>query len=188
MNFGTKEMAGAGAVLLLLVGAYGVTSMDTSSGGSQTCQDLISSVNNSGVDNWRNYELVDVNECEKYSISELEKPLLVETFAVWCSICLKQQNNVKEFHKNSEVKSVALDIDPNEDAEKVRSHTERHGFEWRYSVAPAQMTQDMVDKFGGAIRIPPRAPMVLVCEEGARKLPDGVKPVSKLEEEVEKGC
>lgn len=145
-------------------------------------------LNSSEDKDWQDIELEDVRNGEAYTVAELEKPVLLETFAVWCPTCTRQQEAVKEFEKDADVTSVSLDVDPNEDADKVRSHIQRNGFDWRYSIAPSEMSQKLAKEFGNVVLNPPSAPMILVCEEGARKLPNGVKPPSKLEEEVEKGC
>jgi len=137
---------------------------------------------------WRETELRDISTGENYSISELEKPILVETFAVWCPTCTNQQQQLKEFHNSSNVTSVSLDVDPNENKEKAQNHIDRYGFDWRYSVALASMTRQLIQEYGNSIAQPPVAPMILVCENGTRRLPNGVKTPSKLGEEVEKGC
>ena len=36
------------------------------------------------TDNWRSIELEDVNTEQTFTISGLEKPVVIETFAVWC--------------------------------------------------------------------------------------------------------
>jgi len=138
--------------------------------------------------NWTEIEVEDVSTGESFSVEELEKPVLVETFAVWCSTCTRQQQEVKQFHEESNVTSISLNTDPNEDAARVRQHKERHGFDWRYAVAPTEMSRKLADRHGDVMLQPPRAPMVLICENGERMLPTGVKPVSELSEEAEKDC
>lgn len=140
------------------------------------------------VGDWQEVKLEDVSTGKTFTVAELEKPVLVETFAVWCPTCTRQQKEIKKYHRQYDANSVSLDVDPNEDASKVRSHIQRHGFGWRYAVAPPQMTKLLIDRYGNSIVHPPSSPMILVCENGTRRLPDGVKPVSKLREEVEAGC
>lgn len=138
---------------------------------------------------WNTTVLEDVNSGESYTISDLEKPVLVETFAVWCSTCTAQQQQVADLKSSgSEVTSVSLNTDPNEDASRVRDHTDRHGFGWRYSVAPPEVTSSLAERFGSSMLNPPSAPMVLVCEEGTRRLRDGIKTSSDLEEQIDRGC
>ncbi len=139
--------------------------------------------------NWTTVELEDVESGETFTIAELEKPVLVETFAVWCPTCLRQQREVEKLHgQYSGFTSVSLDTDPNEDAAKVRQHLEKNGFGWRYAVAPTEMTAGLVQEFGSSIVNAPSAPMVIVCEDGTRRLQNGVKSASTLQAELEEGC
>lgn len=139
-------------------------------------------------DSWRTVELTDVREGESYSIDSLEKPVLLETFAVWCPTCTRQQQEIKELHGDVNFTSVSLNVDQNENADKIRSHIQSNGFDWRYSIAPATLTQKLIREFDPSMAQPPSAPVVLVCENSSRKLKNGVKPASKLEEEIRKGC
>ena len=148
----------------------------------------IRSGNSSGVTDWQDIELEDVNSGEIFTVSELEKPMLVESFAVWCPTCTRQQQEIKKLHENSNVTSVSLNVDSNEDEDQVRKHIEENGFDWRYAVSPTELTRALVLEYGPSMANPPSAPAVLVCENSTRKLSNGVKPVSKLKDEVEKGC
>ena len=175
LNLGTKQYLAVVLVLLFsLTGAY-------------TLFDSQESDTRENID-WKQVELEDVRSGEAYTVAELEKPVLVETFAVWCTTCTRQQQEVQKFHSESGVTSVSLNVDSNEDRQKIQDHLDRHGFDWRYSVSPTSLTRSLISDHGRVMVNPPSAPMVLVCEEGERKLPTGVKPVSKLQEEVEKGC
>lgn len=140
---------------------------------------------------WRTATLTDVRTDETFVIDDFSRPVLLETFAVWCSTCLRQQRQIQAFHDQvgDDVISVSLNVDPNEDASKVVAHTERHGFDWRYAVSPPGVTNSLVEDFGRSITVPPRAPMVLICPEGgARRLDDGVKSVEALRAAVSTGC
>jgi thiol-disulfide isomerase/thioredoxin len=176
-DIGSREYVFLGVGILLVaalaVGAS-IESSSTSQGG--------------GADDWQDVELKNVNSGENYTIRSLEKPVLVESFAVWCPTCTRQQQEIKKLHNGSDVTSVSLDVDPNEDVEKVKQHTKENGFDWHYSVVPSEMTRMLVNEYGNSIAHPPSAPAILVCEDSTRKLPNGVKPVSKLQEEIEKGC
>lgn len=137
---------------------------------------------------WKQVTLQDVSTGENFTMAELEKPVLVETFAVWCPTCTRQQVEIQKLHKRTNITSVSLDVDPNEDASKIRSHIQRNGFSWRYAISPIELTNMLRAKFGNSVANPPTAPVILVCENDSRRLPDGVKPVSTLQEEIEKGC
>ena len=138
--------------------------------------------------NWQEVNLTDVRNGEKFTVADLEKPVLIETFAVWCTTCTRQQQEIKKLHGEVNVTSVSLNVDPNEGESKIRNHIRREGFNWRYAISPIQMTNTLRNEYDNTIANPPSAPVVLVCENETRRLQNGVKPASKLEEEIRKGC
>lgn len=140
---------------------------------------------------WRTTELTDVLTDETFTVETLPKPVLLETFAVWCSTCLRQQKQIRTLHERigtDAVTSVTLNTDPNEDAATVRNHAEEEGFDWRYAVSPPEVTNALVESFGETVTVPPKAPVIVVCEDGARRLRDGVKSAGDLESALERGC
>jgi len=143
------------------------------------------------VDAWMHTELRDVASGETYRISDFYgRPVLVESFAVWCSICLRQQREMHRFIEmyGDHVVHVSLDTDPNEDELAVQLHLQKHGFSWYYSVAPINMTTALIDAFGLTVVNAPRAPVLLVSPSGtARLLPGGVKTAEELMAYIEAG-
>jgi len=142
---------------------------------------------------WMDSELCNVRDGEVFTIGQFDKPVLLESFAVWCPICTQQQKKTKELHDGEfgdEFISISLDTDPNEDEAIVRSHTNANGFTWRYSVAPAEVTQMLINDLTLAIINPPTVPMVLVCPDGNFRRLSGtrVRSAEKLREEIEAGC
>ena len=141
---------------------------------------------------WMDIELIDVATGETFKISDFAgKTILLESFAVWCPTCLTQQKELQKLQasEGDDVIHISLDTDPNEDAEKVREHTQRYGFGWYFAVSPIELTQALIDEFGLDFVSAPRAPVVLICKDGsARFLRSGVKPVEELAAEVAQGC
>jgi len=141
---------------------------------------------------WINFELEDVATGEKFKISDFSnKPVLLESFAVWCPTCTRQQNEIKILHEElpDDFISISLNTDPNEDKEAVKKHLESNGFNWRYAIAPTDMTKSLISQFGIGIVNAPSAPVILICEDGTvRKLDSGLKRVDELKEEINKGC
>ena len=132
-------------------------------------------------------ELKNVNTGNTFKISELnDKPILMESFAVWCPTCTKQQKITKEFHKEvgDSVISISIDTDPNEDEARVLQHTTENGFDWYYAIAPVKFTQSLIDQFGVGIVNAPTVPMILICGDKVKLLDSGIKSVSELKEEV----
>jgi len=136
---------------------------------------------------WIDFELKDVATGETFKITDFnDKPILLESFAVWCPTCTKQQKTTKAFHEEvgDSVVSISIDTDPNEDENRVKEHIERNGFNWYYAIAPAEMTKSLIDQFGIGIVNAPAVPMILICGDNVKKLDSGIKSVSELKEEV----
>lgn len=137
---------------------------------------------------WMTIPLKNIQDGTTFTIAEkLDRPILLESFAVWCPTCTRQQQEVRFYHDlvGDAIVSISLDTDPNEDEDRVREHIERHGFYWYYAVSPVELTQALIDDFGIGIVNAPRVPFILICPDGSyRQLQGGVKPVSVLEEEV----
>jgi thiol-disulfide isomerase/thioredoxin len=141
---------------------------------------------------WMDFELTDVSSGKKFRLSDFKgKPVLLESFAVWCPTCTEQQKQVKELRSmgGDEIIHISLDTDPNEDLEKVREHIESNGFDWVYAVSPIELTRALIDEFGQQIVFAPGVPMILICEDLAtRLLRTGIKTPQDMLSEVEKGC
>jgi thiol-disulfide isomerase/thioredoxin len=142
--------------------------------------------NNNQEESWRNIALQDVNTGEQFTISQFEdKPILLESFAVWCPTCTAQQRKIKELHDEigDQAVSISLDTDSNEDEERVRAHTQKNGFDWYYAVSPIELTQALIDDFGSSIVNAPSVPMILLCpNKTPEKLPNGQKSVQELKD------
>lgn len=137
---------------------------------------------------WLNTELTNVNTDETYRLSDFSgQKVLIESFAVWCPTCTKQQEILKTME--GDVIHVSIGTDPNEDEIKLKEHALSKGFDWYYSVAPKEFTQSWIEEFGIGIINAPRVPMILLCEDQSyRKLADGLKTVKDLQDEIIKGC
>lgn len=137
---------------------------------------------------WWNTELRNVNNGETFSISDFEgKPILLESFAIWCPICTKQQRETKELDDElgDSFVSISLDTDPNENEDRLLEHTTKNGFDWYYAVSPSDMTRALINDFGVEIVNAPSVPVVLICGDGsARKLDSGLKDVAELKAEL----
>ncbi|PIN91323.1 hypothetical protein COU57_01085 [Candidatus Pacearchaeota archaeon CG10_big_fil_rev_8_21_14_0_10_32_14] len=163
------------------------------SGNLRQQEDLTNENKNQETMSWINTELKNIRTEENFKISDFRgKPVLVESFAVWCPTCKKQQNEIKKLHEEvgDSVVSIALDTDPNEDETKILNHIQENGFNWYYAVSPIEMTQSLISEFGNGIISAPSAPMILICEDGSyRKLGgSGSRSVEELKEELERGC
>ena len=140
---------------------------------------------------WMDTELTDVTTGQKFKISDFKgKPILLESFAVWCPTCLRQQKEMAELKlsEGDAIIHISLDTDPNEDEAKVREHVERNGLDWYFAVAPIELTNALVDEFGLSVVNAPSAPVILISEDqSTRLLRSGVKSADDLLSEIEMG-
>lgn len=138
---------------------------------------------------WTDLSLKNINTQEEFKISDFSgKPILIESFAVWCPTCTSQQKKIKELHDElgDSVISISLDTDPNEDESKVIGHVSKYGFDWIYVISPVELTKALIDEFGIDFVNAPSAPMALICPDGTYKqLRSGVKSSSELKEEID---
>ncbi len=138
---------------------------------------------------WMDIELTDVATGQTFKINDFKgKPILLESFAVWCPTCLAQQKEIKKV-KQSEgdaIIHISLDTDPNEDADKIREHMERNGLDWYFVVSPIELTNALIDEFGLVVVNAPSAPVILIYEDqSTRFLRSGVKSAEELISEIQ---
>jgi len=136
---------------------------------------------------WREVTLKDILTNHEYKVSDYEdKVVVLETFAVWCPTCRKQQEEIKELIESGDDSiHISLDIDPNEDEEKVKNHANKNGFDWIFSVAPVSLTKDLIEEFGPTVANAPQAPTIIICPGGsAQLLKNGVKSADELAEVI----
>jgi len=140
---------------------------------------------------WFSASLTNVNTGESFTINDLKgKVVLVETMAVWCSNCLKQQTQVKALHaslgERDDFVSIGFDIDPNEDADRLKSFVEGNGFDWHYAVAPDDVSRDIASLYGAQFLNPPSTPMLIIDRHGvAHPLPFGIKSADDLQQALQ---
>ena len=140
---------------------------------------------------WFSIPLVDVHTGTTFTIDDFKgQVVLVETMAVWCSNCLRQQREVQELHaalgEIDDFTSIALDIDPNENAENLRDFAGEQGFDWLYVVAPAEVASQIGELYGQQFLNPPSTPILLIVRHGeVHVLPFGIKSADELQSNVE---
>ncbi len=143
------------------------------------------------VPGWFSTPLIDVNQGLEFTIDEFEgQVVLVETMAVWCSNCLRQQREVQALHtalgEREDFISIALDIDPNEDAHILRNFAAQNGFDWYYVVASAEVASQIGELYGQQFLNPPSTPILLIDRHGeVHTLPFGIKTAAELQTSVE---
>lgn len=140
---------------------------------------------------WFNIPLTNVHNNEMFTITDFKgKVILVETLAMWCSNCKKQQTEVKALHEalgpDHQLISIGLDIDPNENANDLKAYTENNGFDWIYAVAPAELSREIANLYGDQFLNPPSTPILIIDRKGqVHPLPFGIKSAQDLMRYIE---
>ena len=139
---------------------------------------------------WYSTQLTNINTGEVFTISEnIGKVYLVKTIAVWCSNCLRQQQEVKRFHdllgERDDFESIGINIDPNEDTVLLAGYTQKNGFGWIYVVASNEMIDEISALYGSQFLNPPSTPMLIIDRQGnPHPLGFGIKSAEELLEAV----
>lgn len=136
------------------------------------------------------YELTDVRSGETFTLAELsaDRPVILETMAIWCTTCLSQQREVVQAHELAEFHSVGIDVDPNEEAADLAEYAERQGFDWRFVKADAELVKLLTDRYGFGVTNPPSTPTFVVADGQVRALEFGrVRSAEELVAELGAG-
>lgn len=136
------------------------------------------------------YQLTDVRSGETFTLGELaaDRPVLVETMAIWCVTCLRQQRAVVRAHDAADFHSVGINVDPNENADDLAEYADREGFDWRFVMADAELVQLLTDRYGFGVTNPPSTPTFIVSDGSIRALEFGsVRSAEELVAEIGAG-
>ena len=135
---------------------------------------------------WFSASLTDVDTGEAFTVADFEgRVVLVETLAMWCTNCFKQQGQVQVLHEllgeRDDFLSLGVDIDPNENAEALQVYTTQNGFDWLYTVAPIPVAREIGELYGAQYLNPSATPMLIIDQHGeVHTLPFGIKSAEDL--------
>jgi peroxiredoxin len=135
--------------------------------------------------------LADATTGESFRILDFQgKVVLLETMAMWCPNCLRQQKEVMALHAKlgdrEDFVSLGLDVDPNERLEDLADYIARNGFDWRYAIAPAEVAREIGLLYGDQFLNPSSTPMMVIDRHGAvHPLPFGIKSAEDLQQALE---
>lgn len=135
---------------------------------------------------WYSAAMTNVQTGESFTINDFKgKVILVETMAMWCPNCKKQQGQVKALREalgeRADFVSLGLDIDPNENGDALKSYIDSNGFNWYYAVSTVDVSREIAALYGDQFLNPPSTPMLIIDRHGvAHPLPFGIKSVDDL--------
>lgn len=141
---------------------------------------------------WLSSSLTNVATGEQFSIMDLAddgKPVIIHSFAVWCPGCSMQllESTKLQTAYPDKYTVVALDIDPNENADKVKRHQESNNFKGIFTAAPTDVTRSLVKAYGpGFIQSIPQT--IIICGKTATYLEDGVFNADVLKKAADELC
>jgi thiol-disulfide isomerase/thioredoxin len=136
---------------------------------------------------WYGWPLAEATTGESFRISHFQgKVVLVETMAVWCSNCFRQQTEVARLLEaldgRDDLVSLGINIDPNEDSALLSDYVSKNGFDWLYTVAPPELIEEISLLYGPQYLNPPSSPMLIIDRQGeAHLLPFGTKSAEDLQ-------
>lgn len=138
--------------------------------------------------NWIDVDLKNVVTGEVFKLSDFDRPIVLESFAVWCPTCKQQQDQIQKLIDSGDDSiHVSINTDPNEDEARVIQHVNLYSYSWPFVIFPASATRMLISDFGTGVVNAPRAPIVLICPDmTARLLQSGVKSAAELKEEINK--
>lgn len=166
--------------VLLMLAAFGCTQGLSEGAGSSS----------SSSTDWRGVALTDVYTGQSFSISDFNgKVVVLETMAVWCPTCVRQQIEIHALRDRfgDQVVSVTLDIDRNEGQDILRRHVQTYGFEERFAVSPIELTRALEMDFGTIVLNATSTPVIIVDrQQQGHLLRPGLKSAAELAKELEK--
>jgi thiol-disulfide isomerase/thioredoxin len=102
---------------------------------------------------WTKIPMTDAITGKRFTIDEIAKegkPVILHTFAVWCSACLIQLRETEGLlaDEPDAFNIIGIDLDPNENQDIVKRHIEKNGFPGRYAAAPKDLSSGLIETFG----------------------------------------
>jgi cytochrome oxidase Cu insertion factor (SCO1/SenC/PrrC family) len=139
---------------------------DTTSESSDTMSDGDST--NADLPEWHTIQLEDVTTGEQFTLAQIDEPVVIHTFATYCPTCNDQQDKLAAGYSDLSEQATLLDlsIDENDNVEDVRSHAEANNLEWRFGIAPNELTSALVDEFGQEVAFYSQSPLMIICPGG----------------------
>ncbi|MDD3573615.1 TlpA family protein disulfide reductase [Methanospirillum sp.] len=141
---------------------------------------------------WITTSMTDVATGERFTIKDLAeqgKPVILHSFAVWCPGCsmqLLESTKLQAAYPDKYV-VVALDVDPNDNAAKVKRHQESNKFKGIFTTAPTDVTRSLINAYGlGFIQSIPQT--IVICDKTATYLEDGVFKADTLKKALDSIC
>lgn len=140
------------------------------------------------VPSWFNVQMTDVTTGKSFKISDFSgKVVLVDTMATWCPTCQGEMSEVGRLPglvgaSASDLVTISLDVDPNEDETILKKYAAANGFTWRIAVAPIEVGRFLEMNYDQQYLNPPLQPMLFIDRTGGvYGLPFGIKSAESIQ-------
>jgi thiol-disulfide isomerase/thioredoxin len=121
---------------------------------------------------WATATLTNVRTGTTFRIADLVaegRVVFVETMAIWCSNCRRQQEEAVaalEQLDPEKVTWVGIDVEASESADALAAYSEDNGFDFTYAIADTALARALVADFGDQILNPPSVNVVVIGPDG----------------------
>ncbi len=119
---------------------------------------------------WQTLTLRDVDGSEFSLADYVGQPILVETFATWCSNCRAQLRDTQDAaaELGDEAAVIALSVETDLDPADVASYAVDNGFtDIRFAVMTPELLAAMAGTLGNSVINPPATPKVVIDAMGS---------------------
>jgi thiol-disulfide isomerase/thioredoxin len=139
---------------------------------------------------WQTAQLSDPVSGESFRIADLDGPVVVHPFAIWCTVCSRQNQQLGSLGTDTDHEVVQLNIETAENSDSVRSYAEDNGYvdTCRFAVAPEAVSGSLVDEFGPSAVSPPQSPVILVCSNGETHMLDKIVGADRIDSALNDLC
>ncbi|MEO0561435.1 MAG: redoxin domain-containing protein [Chloroflexota bacterium] len=121
---------------------------------------------------WASLPLIDVNTGEQFALEDFAgQTVYVHLMATWCQNCLASQRRLRDqvipvVTDQVDVVFVSVDVQTQITDDTLAGYTERHGFDWQFSVASQAFMNEMTAAFGRNAANPPSQPHFVIFPNG----------------------
>ena len=134
--------------------------------------------------------LTDISTGDSFRLSDnLGKVQVIETMAVWCTRCYRQQKEmaIALQELGSDILFVSVDVDPNENEEILKRYVENNGFNWPFVAPGSEFSQNLSLLTSKMVLDPTATPVIIVDPNGKLHMLAGeIKSSSFLLTEINK--
>ena len=134
--------------------------------------------------------LTDVSTGDSFYLGDnLGKVQVIETMAVWCTRCNRQQKEMAIALQKlgSDILFISVDVDPNENEEILKRYVENNGFSWPFVVPGSEFSQNLSLLTSKMVLDPTATPVIIIDSNGKLHVLAGeIKSSSFLLTEINK--